>query len=711
MPGGIPLGSDLEQGRNLFVNETFDGNGRTCATCHVLSLNGGMPPSNVAARFATLATTFDPLFIAEASMNLNTLTIGGGVTFSPGAILTGTASGGAPVKAKVLTASSATEYLVYGGVSPAFAPATTVTDGARTASVVRIDAGNLNQLESPALMRGPSTSSDFPQGRALILENIDGFGSPPVFRKSPHMQNLAHSRPFGFNDQIGFLEEFTVGAVQQHFSRRIERQEGRDLRLPTAEEQRLMTAFLESLDSVPGADVSKFNLGHFARTTAQKRGLASFQGNGKCTLCHFGPGAGQRGRPPPRYQRLEPADQRARAHRRRPPLRAAGLPFGSSSRKIATLSLFNVKNNAPFFHDNSAATLEKVLEFYQSPLFANSPDGTTISLGAGESQDLIAFLSSLVARPYSVQLGGVDVTREGSSVDFGVVLLSGGVATRALTVVNTNPTGGASDHVPRHGLQITGLAGQTPGEFPAPDCSALSGATLAPGQSKTITVRFDPATMATKSAILEVLAPNPTGVDLLGVGNTALAVNEAFATASTTAPTGWTVLRGGSFSVSGGQLRLASCSGTACVAPNGNLLVREFVLPPSYTVTVRAVATATSSAVNDFSVIFGLQDASNYYYASFNEKDTLSDGSDDPNTNGIFCVQGGQRSQLADFPSVTAPGDGTAALHTVRIERIAARSGSSATARSLAQRSRGPSRAVRRAWAASTTAPASTTSW
>src|SRR6185436_14720701 len=67
-----------------FTKETFAGNGRSCATCHVASQSFGMTPSNVQSRFATLASTFDPLFIGEVKpsafdagfdFNLNTLTL------------------------------------------------------------------------------------------------------------------------------------------------------------------------------------------------------------------------------------------------------------------------------------------------------------------------------------------------------------------------------------------------------------------------------------------------------------------------------------------------------------------------------------------------------------------------------------------------------------------------------------------------------------
>ena len=95
----------IEKGRRLFINETFDGNGRTCATCHPPTNNFTIDPAFIAG-----LPDDDPLFVAE---------------FDP----------------------------------------------------------DLAQLEDPELMRR----------FGLILENLDGFDRPGVFRGAPHTLGL--SRP------------------------------------------------------------------------------------------------------------------------------------------------------------------------------------------------------------------------------------------------------------------------------------------------------------------------------------------------------------------------------------------------------------------------------------------------------------------------------------------------------------------------------------
>ena len=58
----------VAQGRQLFLNETFNGNGRTCGTCHVESNNFTIDPE-----FISTLPASDPLFVAETNPALATL--------------------------------------------------------------------------------------------------------------------------------------------------------------------------------------------------------------------------------------------------------------------------------------------------------------------------------------------------------------------------------------------------------------------------------------------------------------------------------------------------------------------------------------------------------------------------------------------------------------------------------------------------------------
>ncbi len=57
--------TQIERGRDLFFNETFNGNGRTCGSCHRTEDNFGITPAFI----ATLPAD-DPLFVAEQNPDL-----------------------------------------------------------------------------------------------------------------------------------------------------------------------------------------------------------------------------------------------------------------------------------------------------------------------------------------------------------------------------------------------------------------------------------------------------------------------------------------------------------------------------------------------------------------------------------------------------------------------------------------------------------------
>jgi hypothetical protein len=64
-PPPAPEPTPVDRGREIFFNETFDGNGRTCGTCHREEDNFGLTPAFI----ATLPPD-DPLFVAETNPDL-----------------------------------------------------------------------------------------------------------------------------------------------------------------------------------------------------------------------------------------------------------------------------------------------------------------------------------------------------------------------------------------------------------------------------------------------------------------------------------------------------------------------------------------------------------------------------------------------------------------------------------------------------------------
>jgi hypothetical protein len=55
----------IEKGRQIFFNETFEGNGRTCGTCHPAENNFAIDPAFIAS-----LPDDDPLFVAEFNPDL-----------------------------------------------------------------------------------------------------------------------------------------------------------------------------------------------------------------------------------------------------------------------------------------------------------------------------------------------------------------------------------------------------------------------------------------------------------------------------------------------------------------------------------------------------------------------------------------------------------------------------------------------------------------
>lgn len=67
LPEPIPQNKLIDRGREIFFNETFAGNGRTCGSCHPSENNFTID----AAFIATLPDN-NPLFVAEFNPDLKT---------------------------------------------------------------------------------------------------------------------------------------------------------------------------------------------------------------------------------------------------------------------------------------------------------------------------------------------------------------------------------------------------------------------------------------------------------------------------------------------------------------------------------------------------------------------------------------------------------------------------------------------------------------
>jgi cytochrome c peroxidase len=106
---------------------------------------------------------------------------------------------------------------------------------------------------------------------------------------------------------------------------------------------------------------------------AAARGRALFHGAAKCATCHSGP----------HFTDINRSIRHRPAETGMDPAYALRTATG----KYRTTPLRGLATHAPYFHDGSAATLDDVVEHYDSHF--------GLGLAADQKQDLVEFLKSL----------------------------------------------------------------------------------------------------------------------------------------------------------------------------------------------------------------------------------------------------------------------------------------------------------------------------
>ena len=324
-------------GRRLFFVETFSGNGRTCGSCHRENNNLTIEPAFI----ATLPPN-DPLFVAEFNPNL-------AVNF-----------------------------------------------------------------EKPALMRGVG----------LILENTDGFGNLATkftMRGVPHTlgMNLTLNNGGavpGFKEATGWsgdgspgnnenitlgdgslhvakggLFEFAIGAVRQHFPKRLNRVPGVDFKFPT----RLQLIAMEAFQRSTGRK-AELALPLSLKSPLAAAGQNIFvNGNpgsaGTCSGCHSNAGAnfasGINGNVNTGVEdlQLQPGKLIDPTIPRDGGFGSAPNPSGGFGDGTFNISpVVEAADTGPFFHNNAVLTVEGSVDFYDGRL--------GFVLDVSETQAIAAFM-------------------------------------------------------------------------------------------------------------------------------------------------------------------------------------------------------------------------------------------------------------------------------------------------------------------------------
>ena len=264
-----------------------------------------------------------------------------------------------------------------------------------------VSQGGVPGLERPLLMRG----------HALILENVDGLENPTVkftMRGVPHSLSLATSilapnpsdgrapveRTGWSGDgapQTGALRFFPVGAVIQHFTKRLNRVSGTDFVLPTDPQLDKMAAFMLSSGRLNELNLASVTLTNAGAQAGKVRFVAA---DARCNGCHANAGAnvanGQNRNFNTGVERAPDPSQATEPHPRDGGFGGGTTPnfdcdgngtldcFGDGS--FNTPPLIEAADTEPFFHNDSFATIEDATTFYTTQAFAQSPAGGGVAI-------------------------------------------------------------------------------------------------------------------------------------------------------------------------------------------------------------------------------------------------------------------------------------------------------------------------------------------
>jgi hypothetical protein len=353
-----PLETLINQGRTLFFNEQFNGNGRTCGTCHREDENLAISPEFI----ATLPPN-DALFVAEFNPDLSQSACPGGTPCFENPVLM------------------------------------------RKFGLILENLDGFDDLANKFVMRGvphtlallQNTLTPAPDGTSIPPNERTGWGGDgaPVGKFTLGNGTIHEAK--------GLLRDFPIGAVIQHFTKTLLRRPGIDFRLPTNAELDAMNAFMRSTGrradlilagqgalslkgEVPREGQRIFNNGGAGFPGGRGIPPGTANGAGKCFFCHFNAGASdfffpdQNANFNTNVEQLpsQPADLVVPAQRN--PADGGfgtGAPppgvFGIGNGTFNTPVLVEAGDTGPFFHSNVVNTIEEAVNFYNSTQFNTDP--------------------------------------------------------------------------------------------------------------------------------------------------------------------------------------------------------------------------------------------------------------------------------------------------------------------------------------------------
>lgn len=357
----------ITRGRKSFFGETFNGNGRTCGTCH--RENGNL---TIDAEFIADLPPNDPIFAAEFIPAL--------MNFFENPVLM------------------------------------------RKLGLILENPDGFDDLPNKFVMRG------VPHTLALLQNTLTPVAAVPGATPNPDgsipRQDGTTTPP---NERTGWagdgapgtgtLREFIIGAIVQHYPNTLARQAPGDFRLPTTGELDDLEAFQKSLGR--RADLNLAAMEPKFRNEVVRKGVEIFNnpgdngtngGAGKCFFCHLNAGAsdfffpGQNANFNTNVEGLpaQPADLVFP-----PQLNPQDGGFGRigisptggiGNGSFNTPVLVEAADTGPFFHNNAIETIEGAVDFYNSRAFNEAPGfGALIGQIRLEATEVVAVAAMLRA--------------------------------------------------------------------------------------------------------------------------------------------------------------------------------------------------------------------------------------------------------------------------------------------------------------------------
>ena len=318
-------------GEDIFFNETFGGNGRTCVTCHRPEDNWRITPAFI----ATLPGD-DPLFLHE--------------------------------------------------FSPEFRDNFEKADLLREWGLVLMNPDGFEDLENDFVMRTVNSLRS-------VRTSVEGMPHEGMENQLDFMEPLTGWAGDGAPGD-GSLRSFAIGAIIQHMPRTLAREPGVDFRLPTDEELDALEAFMLSLGRQEELSLPLPLKGDLA-LRGQELFIDRDNSNGRCNVCHINAGASSLQAsvlPQGRVVNLG-SIVHATGEEFAPGKPTELIPLDDGykdTHQFNTPPVVEAADAGPLFHSGFVKSVEEAVDIYNLDTFRDSEVGVALAKRFGTETDLSA---------------------------------------------------------------------------------------------------------------------------------------------------------------------------------------------------------------------------------------------------------------------------------------------------------------------------------